>query len=217
MGSNLGRVHASRKTGAEPFRNSSEQLPFGVLDFWQWSCSDLLSNATRGILAEYIVARALAMGATGVRDEWAAYDLQTPEGIKVEVKSASYLQSWHQTKLSNISFRTPRTLAWDPDTSVFGKVPARQANVYVVAVLAHKDKSTVDPLDLAQWEFFVLPTTVLDQRVRSQHSITLPSLKRLAGQPVTFEHLGDVVRRTAAGSKEPDRLEGLPADEKSAP
>lgn len=64
--------------------------------------SDLVSNATRCRLAEYIVARALGISTAGVRDEWAAYDLITPDGIRIEVKSAAYLQSWRQTALSKV-------------------------------------------------------------------------------------------------------------------
>ena len=37
--------------------------------------SDLMSNVTRGRLAEYIVYRAVGSAATAVRDEWDAFDL----------------------------------------------------------------------------------------------------------------------------------------------
>ena len=104
MPSKLGKVIPTRQSGEEPFRNAGETLSFDVLSFWQWSASDLLSNATRGILVEYIVARALDASPDGVRDEWAAFDLLTGNGTKVEVKSAAYVQSWHQNKLSNICF-----------------------------------------------------------------------------------------------------------------
>lgn len=51
--------------------------------------------------------------------------------------------------------------------------------VYVFALLAHTNKATVNPLDLHQWVFYVLPTAVLDGRTRSQHSITLRTLETL--------------------------------------
>ncbi len=202
MSSSLGRRMAKRKTGMEPFCDGQEKLSYDVLSFWQWSMSDLLSNITRGILAEYLVARALGIGAESVRDEWAAFDLLTPDGIKVEVKSAAYLQSWHQTRLSAISFLTPRTRGWDPDTNVQSDVPLRQADVYVFALLAHRDKATVNPTDVAQWQFYVLPTRVLDQRTRSQHAITLPTLERLAGEAMSYSQLAEAVRTAAARNRE---------------
>ena len=194
----LGRLTPIRKSGTEQFHEAGKPLSFDVLSFWRWSTSDLLSNATRGVLAEYIVARALDANPDGVRDEWAAFDLATDDGIKIEVKSAAFLQSWYQAKLSRISFRTPKTRAWDPYTSTLNETPSRQAQVYVFALLAHKDKQTVDPLDLSQWLFYVLPTSVLDHRTRSQHSITLPTLEGLAGDGVRYSDLAVAVRAAAA-------------------
>ena len=58
------------------------------------------------------------------------------------------------------------------------------------ALLAHTDQQTLDPLDLSQWEFYVLPTTLLDNRKRSQHSITLPSLRKLSGPSISYPGIG---------------------------
>jgi hypothetical protein len=85
----------NRKTGAEPFRLGPTALGFDLLSFWQWSASDLVSNALRGRLAEFLVAQALGI-ADGIRAEWDAYDLRTRQGHTLEVKSAAYLQTWKQ-------------------------------------------------------------------------------------------------------------------------
>ena len=77
--------------------------------------------------------------------------------------------------------------------------PTRSADVYVFALLTHRDQGSIDPLDLGQWEFYVLPRTVLDQRQRSQHSITLPSLKNLC-EPVAYAELGGAVEAAAGKS-----------------
>jgi len=190
---NLGRMNATRKEGRESFHSNGRQLNFDLLSYWQWSASDLVSNATRGIVAEYIVARALGLAEKGVRDEWAAYDLETPSGIKIEVKSAAYLQSWHQERLSPVKFVVPKTRAWDADTNTQSQESKRQADVYVFALLVHTDKETVDPLNIDQWHFYVLPTAVLDARKRSQHSITLKSLEKLCSEPTTYDELPKAV------------------------
>ena len=52
------RLHPARKTGAEPFTAGETPLGFAVLDFWQWSNSNLVGNALRGHIAEFLVARA---------------------------------------------------------------------------------------------------------------------------------------------------------------
>jgi hypothetical protein len=167
-----------------------------VADFWGWSRSDLLDNTERGVLAEFIVATALGIPAGGVREGWAAWDLTTPDGVRVEVKPAAYLQSWAQKELSRISFGTPRTLARDADGGGFAGAARRHAQVYVFALLAHTGKATVDPLDLDQRVFYVLPTAVLDGRTRSQHSITLKTLQGLTAV-VRFSGLRQAVQLAA--------------------
>jgi hypothetical protein len=189
---NLARIAASRKTGAEPFIADGRPTGRTLADFWAWSRSDLLDNTERGVLAEFIVAAAVGIPNAGVREGWAAWDLTTTEGVRVEVKSAAYLQSWGQKGFSRISFNTPKTLAWDPDAGGYANVAQRQAQVYVFALLSHTDKATVNPLDLGQWTFYVLPTEVLDSRTRSQHSITLRTLQGLTAA-VGFSELRQAV------------------------
>ncbi len=189
----LNKIEISKRSAEEKFRDGSNNLDFNLLSFWQWSSSDIVSNSTRGILAEYIVGKALeCIKDDDIRDEWGAYDLITQGGLRIEVKSAAYVQSWQQSGLSKISFKVPKTFGWDKETNKFDKEKKRQADVYVFALLSHKDKKTVNPLDISQWKFFVLPTKVLDERERSQHSITLLSLKKLTDS-VSFFELGQAV------------------------
>jgi hypothetical protein len=188
----LKEIGITKLSGEEKFRDGSNNLDFNLLSFWQWSSSDIVSNSTRGILAEYIVGKALECIKEDIRDEWGAYDLKTQAGVRIEVKSAAYVQSWQQSRLSNITFNVPKTMGWDRETNKRDTKKKRQADVYVFALLFHKDKKTVNPLDISQWEFFVLPTKVLDERERSQHSITLPSLKKLTDS-VSFFELGQAV------------------------
>jgi hypothetical protein len=185
----LPKITQEPRPGTEPLHADGESLEVCVLDFWRWSASDLLSNATRGRFAEFIIAKALGVPLDEVRDEWGAFDLLTPEGIKVEVKSSGYIQSWFQKKPTAISYGVPKTRAWNPDTNLQDPEARRQADVYVFALLAHMDHTTIDPLNVKQWVFFVLPTGALDQRERSQHSITLKSLEALSEGRVTFEEL----------------------------
>lgn len=190
---NLQRLSIARKVGKERFHINGNKLNFDLLSFWQWSSSDLISNVTRGNVAEYIVARGLGLAERAVRDGWAAFDLETPSGIKIEVKSAAYVQSWHQKRLSSITFMTPKTRAWDADTNIQSSESKRQADVYVFALLAHTDKTTIDPLNLDQWRFYLLPTATLDERTRSQHSITLRSLEKLCSEAITYAGLSKAV------------------------
>lgn len=200
MEGQLGALRAPRRTGAEAFHNDAAPLPFTLNDFWAWSVSDLVSNATRGRLAEYLVARALGISTAGVRDEWAAYDLITPAGLKIEVKSAAYMQAWAQRRPSPISFSTRRSRSWDAQTGVMGDAAERNADVYVFALVRHMEKATLDPMNVAQWAFYAVAARQLAERRRSQDSITLKSLEALV-PPVDFEGLP---RAVAAAESYPE-------------
>lgn len=150
------------KTGDEPLTFKNQNLDVKLIDFWRWSVSDIVSNATRGRFAEFIVATALGIDQTIVRDEWSAYDLTSPEGIKIEVKSASYLQSWFQNDYSKISFSIRPTKHWDSLTNKQAELAMRQADIYVFCLLKHKDKKTLNPMNLEQWEFYVTSTETLN-------------------------------------------------------
>ena len=198
MGNGLGRMVISRKSGKERFHNGETRTDFDLLDFWQWSASDLIGNTARGVLAEYLVAKALGISTTGVREAWLAWDLTTAEGVRIQVKSAAFLQSWHQSKLTEIKFEVSPKKGWNPDTNELEALAKHHADLYIFALLAHIDKVTVDPCDLRQWKFFVFPTQALNNRNRSQQSITLRSLETLAGPPTDFWHLSDRVKLASA-------------------
>jgi len=197
---NLGQIVTSPKTGKEPLHADKTQVgDYTLQDFWTWSVSDLVSNATRGRLAEFIVATALGIKARGVvRDEWDAFDLLTTDGKKIQVKSAAYIQSWHQTKLSPIIFSTKKSRYWDAKTNKMDKEAKRQADVYVFALLAHEDKPTVDPLNVNQWKFYVVSTNKLDGYGRSEVSITLKSLESLSGGATDYSNLKKQIKRAIA-------------------
>lgn len=168
-----------------------------MLSYWQWSASDLLSNATRGVLAEYLVARALG-ASEAVRAEWDSFDIMTENGIRVEVKSSAYLQSWNQKQLSRIVFSTRPTHAWDAETNTLSEERKRQADVYVFCLLHHNDKATVDPLDLSQWSFFVISTEQLNASIGDQKSIGLRALKKIGAKEVDYNGIAAAVQSTFA-------------------
>lgn len=203
MKRDLQELRPCRKTGHEQFHTAGSAAGFDLQDFWRWSNSDLLDNTARGVVAEYIVARALGVPTEGVRVSWTAWDLETSSGLKIEVKSSAYIQSWHQERLSLVQFGVRKRLAWDPKNGGYEQESKRHAHVYVFAVLAHQQKQTIDPLDLSQWSFYVVPTRALDERKRSQHSITLRSLEALAGPRIGFHSLKEAVERIS-------REHGLP-------
>ena len=58
MSDPLEKLDIVNKDGSERFRAGGSTLDLSLLDYWRWSTSDLVGNTARGVLAEYIVARA---------------------------------------------------------------------------------------------------------------------------------------------------------------
>ena len=78
---NLPKIIVERKTGNEKFTLNENVLDFNLNEFWSWNQSDLIENRTRGILAEFIVKKALNIKNES-RVEWDDYDLITEKGTK---------------------------------------------------------------------------------------------------------------------------------------
>jgi hypothetical protein len=111
-------------SGDEPIAGPDARLR----DFWAWCLSDLRTNTVRPMLAEFLVARALG-AAHRPRIEWDAYDVRTPDDVRVEVKSGAYLQAWEQSRLlddlAQPSRRSGLTTAGQP-AAVDSEAPGRR-------------------------------------------------------------------------------------------
>lgn len=185
-------VPRERKTGVEMFTMGGKKLGFDLTNFWQWSNSNLLDNTARGILAEYVVAKALGIS-SGTRVEWDAFDLLLSDGRKIEVKSASYIQSWYQEKYSSITFGIGKTRVWDERTNVLSDEMVRRADIYVFCLLDHKVQETIDPLNLSQWTFFILPASVLNDKLGDQKTLSLSRLRKLKPVRAGFDDLAEKI------------------------
>ena len=177
-----GVISTKKLEGAETFKNGEGSLLVSadILDYWSWAYSDIVGNTNRGALAEFIVSRAIG-SEPAVRNDWAAYDLETPSGIKVEIRSSAYLQSWHQTTASAPSFSIRKAKEGSPETIEFGEERLRHSDVYVFCLLAYKgDKRMLDPLDLSQWGFYVVKTSEIDRIFGERSNISINRVKDLS-------------------------------------
>ena len=181
------------RTGEEFFTFNNKNTSINVLSFWQWSSSDLLTNVIRGKLAEFIVASSIDL-IDNEREEWDAYDLITEKGLKIEIKSSAYIQSWDQSKLSKIIFGVQPTTVWLANNQR-SKTKKRQSDIYVFCVLNHKDKKTVNPLNLNQWDFYIIDTKILNNERTNQKTITLSSLLELNPEKLDYSGLKGSISR----------------------
>ena len=186
------------KTGDEHIRFDGMPTGYLLSDFWRWSSSDLLDNTLRGTFSEFIVGTALDLDLSTGFENWLPWDLtypfqwqdslgQTYDEVRIEVKSASYIQPWEQKKLSNIIFSIRPTVKWEPDGLRSGQ-RQRQSDVYVFCLYAETNRRTADPLILDGWEFYIVPTWKLDEICGPQKTISLNSLRQL--DPIRADYSG---------------------------
>jgi len=75
-----------------------------------------------------MVPRALGVDTDGVLDEWTAHKFTTSSGVKIDVKSAAFMQSRPQKKPSSITFKVRATCAWDLETNLQSSGVKRQVD-----------------------------------------------------------------------------------------
>ncbi|MFI9201604.1 hypothetical protein [Streptomyces sp. NPDC053048] len=172
--------------GEEPFIGAGGAT---ILDFWRYAFPDLKTNTTRGLLAEFLVHR--AVGAQQRNQEWESFDVLTADGLRIEVKSSAYLQAWGQRKVTKIVFDRLRTRTWSPQTGDATE-PSFNADVYVFAVHTATSHDDYDPLDVGQWQFYVVPSPLIE--AKGTKSLALNSVRALAGDPVPYSDLADRIR-----------------------
>lgn len=170
-----------------------------IVDFFNWWSSNLMSNATRGILAEYIVAVALGCDHEQKSGEWDGYDLLTPDGIKVEVKSSSYLQAWKQSKPSKIVFSIAASKSFDSHTGLYSDSPGRPSDIYVFCLFNCQDRTEACPRNLDQWTFYLMATREINRLFGMQKSVSLSRLISSGAASAEYATLGQKFRAVASG------------------
>lgn len=186
-------------TGDEHIMYDGMPINYLLRDFWAWSSSDLLNNTLRGSFAEFLVCAACGLKATLLtpREDWSPYDVYYPllpgkKGIRIEVKSAAYLQAWENDKLSRIQFSIRPTRAWS-SSGGYEDAIRHQSDVYVFCVYANKDRASANPLVLDDWDFYVLSTLAISSRCGSQQSISLSALEDLGPRKVKFDGIEQAI------------------------
>ncbi|MGI5472673.1 hypothetical protein [Streptomyces sp. CA-132043] len=172
-----------------------------IADFWRFALPDFKMNNARGYLAEFLVHR--AMGSSQSRVEWHSHDVQTEDGLCIEVKTSAYLQAWEQRKLSDIKFTGLRSKRWNPRTG-YADEETYNAHVYVFAVQTARTHEEYDPLDVTQWEFSVLGRPAVERL--GQKSMSCSTVRRHAGDSVPYSGLAECMRaadpRPASGQRD---------------
>jgi hypothetical protein len=162
---------------------------FNPQEFWQYAYSNFLDNRNRAALGEYIVAKAVGVSRSP-ESSWESFDILSPEGIKIEVKTAGLVQIWQQKKPSVPSYDIKQKSGWSGETSEYDGIITRQADVYVFCLHHEKDPATCNPLSSDAWSFYVVATNDIDQKLGTQKSVGISTIENILGcRPVSYDEL----------------------------
>lgn len=181
-------------TGNEEFILHGTSVGISVKDYWSWAYSDLIDNTQRGVMAEFLVYSTIRNPPdTQMRENWLPFDVTSPSGRRIEVKSAAYIQAWTPENIfAQIRFDIGKKLAWDNVTATSATVAKRNCDLYVFCLFTAKTKD-ISLLNLDYWDFYVLPTSVLNEKVPEQKGISLSSLLKLEPVKTDYAGLGAVI------------------------
>ena len=67
----------------------------------------------------------------------------------------------------------------------------RQSDIYVFCVHKHTDQQTVDPLQISQWDFYLIPTQILNEKFGNQKTASLSSLIKAGTEKCEYDNLAE--------------------------
>ncbi len=179
---------------------------FSVLDVWKYAYSQLSDD----IIAEFLIAKALGLEKSENNSYWTAYDMSYRKK-RIEVKATVYVHPWNKEKVSQVrtfSIAPSKNSYWlDVPTPNVNQDLERQSEVYVFCLNANQDIKQHDILNIDHWEFYVVPTYVINSYAEqsgnpNQKKISLGVVKSLANGSVSFDGIKDAVDKAIDMSDE---------------
>ena len=158
----------------------------------------LIANQYRSAFVEAMIEPFLApCGWRYVGDGWSGWDFEHRDGSRLEVKQSAAQQTWsapRKLQTRGAFDIAARTGYFYEGGTKYAAVPGRCAQTYVFAWNPFFGPDT-DHRVPDQWEFYVVPATLLPQR---QRTISLSKIQKLAGPIRGLSKLGSTVNQIAA-------------------
>lgn len=179
-------------TGKEKFSLSGKKLGFNLTDFWRFQYSNIYS--LHGEIAEFIIARALGIEEAQNSEYWTLWDI-TYRDVRIEVKATAYFHLWNTdgkiSKQRTFSIAEANG-AYDSEKSGNSEL-CRQNDIYVFCLINGETMETSNPLDLDNWEFYVVPTAFLNENCGRNKTISLGRIRSFGFEKIPYNQLKEKV------------------------
>ncbi len=173
--------------GQEVFSFEGANLGFTMLDYWRFHYSNIFD--LQDTIAEFIVAKALGIHESQNDQYWTLWDLTYREK-RVEIKETSYYHSFNTDgKISK-----QRVFDIHKSNGVYDKTSGnndriRQNDLYIFCLNTGITEEESYPLNLNNWEFYVVPTRVINEQCGDNKTISLGRIKSLGFVAVRYGDL----------------------------
>lgn len=165
-----------RLTGNEKFTLDGKATDMDILDFWRWHFCERFDLHEK--FAEYIVAKALGMTEADNVGTWTLFDILY-RNTRIEVKETAYMHAWQTDEKEKSQARifgiTKAYSQYKNQSSKF----ERQNDIYVFCLNTGMTRAESDPLVLEHWEFYIVPTSVINEKCGNAKTISLSRLRKI--------------------------------------
>ena len=183
----------------KPITSGGIPLGYTALDFWRSQFSNIWDLYDE--VAEYLVSKALGIEEPSNKNGSPLWDINYRDK-RIEVKSSAKYHSW-QVKgyvSKNNVFGIPKTKPQDAETED-DKIPKRHNDVYVFCLSIGENQLDADPFETDHWEFYVVPTSVINRECGDNKTISIGRIKSLVKQgqkgpikgPIRYDQLKSAI------------------------
>ena len=168
------------------FTFNDKELTFGMLEFWQSKYSNIYNM--QEVIAEFLVEKALGIDKAQNTDYWTLYDILY-RNYRIEIKQTSYYHSWNKDGIVSKYRRFGITQANSnyEEKNCENKLE-RQNDIYVFCLNTGNTKEESNPMNLNNWEFYIIPTSTINEICGNNKTITLNKVKKLT-QKVSYDKI----------------------------
>ena len=177
--------------GSDKFLFDNMETNMSMLDFWEFKFCNIFD--IQGDIAEFIVSKALGIDKAFNIDYWTLYDIDY-NGVRVEVKETSYYHPWNKNRPVSMarSFGITKANSSYDDKEHENRFE-RQNDVYVFCLVTGFTAEESYPLNLNNWEFYIVPTKNINEKCGNQKTISLQRLKQLGFVPKRYDEIKSTI------------------------
>lgn len=176
--------------GKEKFKFNNQDLDYGIYDFWLYKYSNIYN--LQEIIAEFIIEKALGLDKSQNIDSWTLYDLKY-RNYRIEIKETSYYHPWNEKgKISKQRIFGITKANSNYDDSNSENRFERQNDIYVFCLNTGTTKEESNPMNLNNWEFYIIPTYVINKVCGDNKTISLGRVRKLTDK-VSYDKIKETI------------------------